>query len=88
MVIVRGVWHSPQWATARTRYSPRAVPEVGTVVGGVSRGAKAVSHAGRSTLSNIGSVFFGRFARFTAGTVRRKATTAFTSSSAMPLKTV
>src|SRR4029450_9899662 len=88
IVMVRGVWHSPQWATARTRYSPRAVPEVGTAVGGVSRGANAASQAGRSTLSNIGKVFFGRLARFTGGTVRRKATTVFTSSSAMPLKTV
>src|SRR5437762_1202394 len=25
MVMVRGVWHSPQWPTARTRYSPLAV---------------------------------------------------------------
>ena len=28
IVMVRGVWHSPQWATARVRYSPRATPDV------------------------------------------------------------
>src|SRR3989475_1639434 len=48
MVMVRGVWHSPQWPTARTRYSPRAVPDVGADVGGVSLGANAASQAGRS----------------------------------------
>ena len=58
IVMVRGVWHSPQWPTARTRYSPRATPEVGTAAGGVSRGAKAESQAGRTTLSNIGTVIF------------------------------
>src|SRR5580765_705857 len=86
-VMPRGVWHSPQWPTARTRYSPRARPDEGAVGGGVSRGAKAVSHAGRKTLSNIGIViFFGEFARRTGGTDRRYATTARRSSSAMPLK--
>ena len=59
-VILRGVWHSPQWATARTRYSSRATPEVGTDAGAVSFGAKAASQAGRNTLSNIGTeIFFG-----------------------------
>ena len=29
----RGVWHSPQCPTARTRYSPRATPETGAVTG-------------------------------------------------------
>jgi len=55
IVIVRGVWHSPQWATARTRYSPRATPVDGTDVGGFSIGANAASHAGKNTLSNIGT---------------------------------
>src|SRR5262245_56566947 len=58
MVMVRGVWHSPQWATARTRYSPRATPDAGALGGGVSRGAKAASQAGRNTLSNSGTVIF------------------------------
>src|SRR5437879_6124527 len=64
MVMVRGVWHSPQWATARTRYSPRATPDVGADVGGVSLGANAASQAGRNTLSNIGTlIFFGWLGR-------------------------
>src|SRR5437660_6756650 len=89
IVIVRGVWHSPQWATARTRYSPRATPEVGADVGGLSRGANAASHAGRNTLSNIGTeIFFGCFACLTGGTERRNATSAFRSSADIPLKTV
>src|SRR5215813_12747434 len=68
----RGVWHSPQWPTARTRYSPRAVPEVGAAGGGVSFAANVISHAGRNTLSNIGIViFFGGVARLTGGTLRR-----------------
>ena len=87
-VTPRGVWHSPQWPTARTRYSPRARPEVGAVGGGVSRGAKAASHVGRNTLSNSGTViFFGSFARFTGGRLRRYATTARRSSPAIPLNT-
>src|SRR3989442_9914933 len=56
MVMVRGVWHSPQWATARTRYSPLGTPAVGAAAGGVSRGANAASHAGRNTDSNSGTV--------------------------------
>ena len=87
-VTPRGVWHSPQCPTARTRYSPRARPEVGALAGGVSRGAKAASQAGRNTLSNSGMVFFGWFARFTGGRLRRYATTARRSSSAIPLNTV
>jgi hypothetical protein len=72
MVIVRGVWHSPQWATARVRYSPRATPEVGAAAGGVSRAAKVASHAGGNTLSNIGTVIFlAGVARLTGGTERR-----------------
>ena len=72
MVMVRGVWHSPQCATARTRYSPRATPPVGAVGGGVSFGAKAASQAGRNTDSNIGTVIcFGWFGRLTGGRVRR-----------------
>src|SRR6266566_1002978 len=55
-VIVRGVWHSPQCPTARTRYSPRAVPLVGAADGGVSRGANAASQAGKNTDSNIGTM--------------------------------
>src|SRR2546425_13172563 len=71
-VMVRGVWHSPQWLTARTRYSPRGRPAVGAVGGGVSRGANAASHAGRNTLSKSGTViFFGVLGRFTGGTLRR-----------------
>src|SRR5262245_43552233 len=71
-VIPRGVWHSPQWPTARTRYSPRASPEVGAVAGGVSRGAKAASQAGRKTLSNIGpAIILGVLARRTGGRDRR-----------------
>src|SRR5713226_5757906 len=89
MVMVRGVWHSPQWPTARARYSPRATPEVGAVGGGISREAKVASHAGRNTLSNIGTVIFlAGAALFTAGTERRYATTSFRSCSAMPLNTV
>src|SRR5207342_2294187 len=80
-VTPRGVWHSPQCPTARTRYSPRATPEVGAVGGGVSRGAKAASQAGRNTLSNRGMViFFGVFGRLTGGRVRRNATRARRSS--------
>src|ERR1700730_793600 len=88
MVIAdRGVWHSPQCPTARTRYSPRAPPETGAAGGGVSLEAKVMSHAGRKTLSNIGMViFFGVLGRFTGGTLRRHATSAWRSSSAMPLK--
>ena len=83
----RGVWHSPQWATACTRYSPRTTPETGAAGGAVSLAAKAISHAGRNTLSNIGTViFFGVLVRLTGGTVRRKATSAFKSSLAIPLK--
>src|SRR5437879_5468287 len=89
MVMVRGVWHSPQWATARTRYSPRATPDVGADVGGVSFGANAASQAGRNTLSNIGTlIFFGWLARFTVGTVRRNATSALRSSAVIPLNVV
>ena len=89
MVMVRGVWHSPQWPTARTRYSPRAVPDVGADVGGVSLGANAASQAGRNTLSNIGTlIFFGWLACFTAGTVRRNATSAWRSSAIIPLNVV
>src|ERR1700675_1637971 len=33
-VIVRGLWHSPQCATARTKYSPRATPTAGAAAGG------------------------------------------------------
>src|SRR5437773_1306074 len=89
MVMVRGVWHSPQWATARTRYSPRATPVVGAEVGAVSRGANAASHVGRNTLSKSGTVIFlGGVARFTGGSVRRYATTARRSSSIIPLNTV
>src|SRR5437773_11795223 len=76
-VIVRGVWHSPQWPTARTRYSPRATPDFGAAGGGVSRGANAASHAGKNTLSNSGTVIrFGWFARLTAGSVRKYPTSA------------
>src|SRR5512136_675943 len=61
-VTPRGVWHSPQWPTARTRYSPRGKPEVGAVGGGVSLAAKAASHAGRKTDSKRGTlIFFGWF---------------------------
>src|SRR3981189_508490 len=85
----RGVWHSPQCPTARTRYSPRGSPPVGAAGGGVSLAAKVISQAGRKTLSNMGTViFFGVFLRFTGGTERRKATTALRSPSAMPLKDV
>ena len=56
--------------------------------GGVSRGAKAASQAGRNTLSNSGMVFFGLFGRLIAGRLRRNATTARRSSSAIPLNTV
>ena len=88
IVIVRGVWHSPQWPTAFTRYSPRAGPTVGAFGGGVSRGAKAASQAGRKTDSNSGTaIFLGWLALFTGGVVLRKATTPCRSSSAMPLKT-
>src|SRR5262245_6908028 len=78
IVAVRGVWHSPQWPTARTRYSPRATPAVGACSGGVSRGAKAASQAGRNTLSNSGIVMrLAWLVRFTGGTDRRYATSAF-----------
>jgi hypothetical protein len=61
---------------------------VGAVGGGVSRGAKAASQAGRNTLSNSGMViFFWVFGRLTAGRVRRNATRARRSSAAMPLNT-
>ncbi len=57
--------------------------------GGVSRGAKAASQAGRNTLSKSGTVIrFGWFCRFTAGSVRKYAVTALRSSAAIPLKTV
>src|ERR1700675_529613 len=83
----RGVWHSPQWPTARTRYSPRATPAAGAAGGGVSVAANAMSQAGRNTLSNIGTViFFVALGRLTGGTLRRKDTSVFRSSSAMPLK--
>src|SRR5262245_38604482 len=86
IVIERGVWHSPQWPTAFTRYSPRARPEVGALGGGVSLGANAASHAGRNTDSKSGTVIFlGWFARFTGFTVRRNAVRALRSSSAIPL---
>src|SRR5437870_13865372 len=86
IVMVRGVWHSPQWATARTRYSPRATPDVGANVGGVSLGANAASQAGRNTLSNTGTlIFFGGLARFTVGPVRRTATSALSSSAVIPV---
>src|SRR6185436_9988362 len=89
IVMVRGEWHSPQCPTARTRYSPRAVPLVGAFGGGVSFGAKAANQVGRNTDSNSGMVIFlGWLARLIGGVVRRNATTAFRSSSAMPLKTV
>src|SRR5207244_1379725 len=69
IVIVRGVWHSPQWATARTRYSPRGTPAAGADGGGVSRGANAASQAGRNTDSKNGTVIRLRWlARFTGGT--------------------
>ena len=72
IVMVRGVWHSPQWPTAFTRYSPRARPVVGAVGGGVSRGANAASQAGRNTLSNMGTVsFLGGVFRLTGRKVRR-----------------
>src|SRR5215475_5967219 len=72
VVSPRGVWHSPQWATARTRYSPRAAPVVGAAAGGVSRGEKAASHVGRNTDSKRGTViFFAWFARGTGASVRR-----------------
>src|SRR5687768_10289210 len=71
-VMPRGVWHSPQCPTARTRYSPRARPDVGAVGGGFSRGANVASQAGRKTDSNIGTViFFGVLARRTGGADRR-----------------
>ena len=86
--MVRGVWHSPQWATARTRYSPLGTPAVGAAAGGVSRGANAASQAGRNTDSNSGTVMrLGCLARLTGVTVRRNATRAFRSSAAIPLKT-
>ncbi len=48
-----------------------------------------MSHAGRKTLSNIGMViFFGVLGRLTGGTLRRNATSALRSSSAMPLNEV
>src|SRR5213593_1759320 len=88
IVIVRGVWHSPQWPTARTRYSPRGTPAVGAAAGGVSRGANAASHAGRNTDSNSGTAMrLGWLARFTGVTVLRKATSDFRSSAAIPLNT-
>src|SRR2546430_11919772 len=68
IVIVRGVWHSPQWATARTRYSPRGTPALGADAGGVSRGAHAANHAGRNPDSKGGTVTrFGWVARLTGG---------------------
>src|SRR5215510_1326164 len=89
IVMVRGVWHSPQWDTARARYSPRGTPDVGADPGGVSRGAKVASHAGRNTLSNMGTeIFLGGVGLFTGGTDRRYATTSFRSCSTIPLKTV
>src|SRR4029453_17785132 len=89
MVMVRGVWHSPQWDPARVRYSPRGAPDVGADVGGYSRGAKVASHPAREPLSNMGtSLFLARVWRFTGGSDRRYATTSFRSCSAMPLKTV
>src|SRR5204863_7020375 len=88
MVMPRGVWHSPQWPTARTRYSPRATPDVGAAGGGDSRGANAASHAGRKTDSKRGTtLFLGGFGRLAGGKLRRKATTARRSSPAMPLHT-
>src|SRR5215471_10758641 len=85
----RGVWHSPQWPTARTRYSPRATPETGAADGGVSLEAKVMSHAGRNTLSNIGMViFFAGVGLLAGGTLRRNFTSAARSSSAMPLNDV
>src|SRR4029077_5483962 len=72
MVMVRGVWHSPQWLTARARYSPRATPVFGAEGGAVSRGAKVASQAGRNTLSNIGTVIFlAGTGLSTGGTERR-----------------
>src|SRR2546428_12956499 len=89
IVIVRGVWHSPQWATARTRYSPRGTPAAGADGGGISRGANAASQAGRNTDSKSGTVIrLGWLARFTGGTGRGKTTRAFRSSAAIPWKTV
>ena len=87
IVSVRGVWHSPQWPTARTRYSPRGTPAVGAFGGGASRGAKAASQAGRNTDSNIGISFLGCFALVTGDVVLRNATIARRSSSAIPLNT-
>ena len=88
IVIVRGVWHSPQWATARTRYSPRGTPALGADAGGVSRGANAANHAGRNTDSKSGTVMrLGCFARFTGGTLLKNTTSALRSSAAIPLKT-
>jgi len=63
--MVRGVWHSPQWATARTRYSPRGTPAVGAVGGGVSCGAKAASQAGMVNNLNDG-LAWGLFPLFFA----------------------
>src|SRR5262245_28891505 len=89
IVIVRGVWHSPQWPTARTRYSPRATPDAGAEGGGVSRGAKAASHAGRNTDSNKGTVIFlGGVFRLIGGSDLKYATSALRSCSAIPLNTV
>src|SRR6267143_1927877 len=80
IVIVRGVWHSPQWATARTRYSPRGTPALGADAGRVSRGANAANHAGRNTDSKSGTEMrLGCFARFTGGTLFRNTTSALRS---------
>jgi len=54
-----------------------------------ARAAKVASQTGRKTLSNIGTtIFFGVLVRCTGGTVRRNATRAWRSSSAMPLNEV
>src|ERR1700754_4988578 len=72
IVMVRGVWHSPQWETAGVRYSPRATPDVAADLGGVSIAAKVASQAGRNTLSNIGpEIFLAGVWRLTGGTERR-----------------
>jgi hypothetical protein len=72
IVMVRGVWHSPQWDTARARYSPRAAPEVAADLGGDSIAAKVASQAGRNTLSNIGTeIFLAGVGRLIGGTERR-----------------
>src|SRR5437879_12262543 len=54
-VIVRGVWHSPQCPTARTRYSPPAVPLGGAAGGGRPPGAHAARRARQGREPTIGT---------------------------------